>query len=166
VKIDRGSPLFISRYMHMRNEEDMVKVIEFDPLHDSQDFRRQVMQALRKCAELERKGKRFYVKRTDYYQLRVNNGPAQLVNVSNGGIGVKLEKGFALGTEVQVLIQTTDEVLNRRLQYRNLNKVSGEVRWSKQQGSMYITGIQLKSLKADNTEFLLQAILDADRASA
>src|SRR5690606_25121625 len=94
-------------------------------------------------------------------RISTNVGPAEILNISRGGIGLRLPAAVAVGATLRVKIDGGDDTLLKRLNNRGLSSFGAEVRWSSGYGSEFIHGLVYKTMRADDREFLLQCILES-----
>lgn len=146
--------------------EEMIPVFSFDPLYDNAVLRGEVFNVIRDAANYERKDIRHPIKDASRIQISTNVGSGHILNISQGGVGLKLPAAVAIGSSLRVKVIGGDDILMQRLKNRDLTSFGVEVRWSSGSGTDFVHGLVYKTMRNEDREFLLQCILETQPQSS
>lgn len=157
--IDRfasSRPGFLRRHINIKHHDRLFEVFEFNPFVDKPEALNKARKAFQEFQGVYRQETRRRLKADAPLDVTTDYGPCQLVDFSQGGLQIKLDKYLARGVNLRLNVQATGS--DRKAQYLNLIGLSSlncVVRWGSPGDGGYLHGLKVLNLNEEQRKILL-----------
>lgn len=155
-KASAGRPGFLRRHINIKHHDRLFDVYEFNPFIDRPDAVNRARKAFQEFQGVFRQEKRRRLRADAPLEVSTDYGPCAIVDFSQGGIQVKLDKYLARGVNLRLMIQATGS--DRKAQYLNLIGLSSlncVVRWGAPGDGGYLHGLKILNLNDEQRKILM-----------
>jgi class 3 adenylate cyclase/CHASE2 domain-containing sensor protein len=143
------------KLVRIKHHRELVDSFEYDPLYDQLDIRREIDEAFRDAANLQRLSERIQVRNRDAIKVSTNYGEAFVANFSGTGISLILATAVPKGVKLDCDFQLASPIHHNQLISINCHKVAAEVRWSYQSANGFVHGLSFCDLDDEQAEKML-----------
>ncbi len=159
ASIDRCSgarPGFLRRHINIKHHDRLFEVYEFNPFVDKPEALNKARKAFQEFQGVFRQEARRRIKADAALEVTSDYGPCQIVDFSQGGLQIKLDKYLARGVNLRLNVQATGS--DRKAQYLNLiglSTLNCVVRWGSPGDGGYLHGLKVLNLNEEQRKILL-----------
>ncbi|MDE3269067.1 MAG: adenylate/guanylate cyclase domain-containing protein [Pseudomonadota bacterium] len=150
------------RYVLFKHDDSLTTAYEFDPFVKDRRIAILCKSIARPFESRKRTASiatRWQIPQSQALTMRLDNGVAQVLNVSNGGFKILYSKYLAKGVLLDVCLSSSIPEVEEKLAASEFNPIKAEVRWGTRSEDGYILGLKLLSLNHEKGNVLMHICL-------
>ena len=156
---DKYSHNIARRYVLLKHEDSLTTAYEFDPFVKDRRIGILCKSISRPFECRKRAATRWQMPQNHLLTMRLDDGVAQVLNVSNGGFKVLYSKYLAKGVLLDVYLHSTVPDIEEKLTTSEFTPIKAEVRWGARSNDGYILGLKILSLNQQKGNVLTHICL-------
>lgn len=147
------------RYVLLKHESSLTTAYEFDPFVKDRRVGILCQSISRPFEYRKRAATRWKIPHSDLLTMRLDDGVAQILNVSNGGFKIFYPKYLAKGVLLDVYLHSTIPDIEDKLTTSEFTPIKAEVRWGARSKDGYVLGLKILSLNQQKGNVLMHICL-------
>ena len=153
------------RYVLLKHENSLTTSYEFDPFVKDRRIGILCKSIARPFECRKRAATRWQMPQNHLLTMRLDDGVAQILNVSNGGFKILHSKYLAKGVLLDVYLHSTLPHVEEKLTTSEFTPIKAEVRWGARSKDGYILGLKILSLNYEKGSVLMHICLSVLQSS-